>query len=168
MFMKQGGTPSRSGTMREPPAVAIPFRPAVFFPLAFCILILAGANAFAGDRTLKLQELIQEAIKNNPEIHISAARAKASGHRIRQATSLADPMVMMGYENEGTDSLYTFNGNTKGMPADSRWMFSFSQMLPYPGKLALKGEMASLDAESLKDQVDSARLNAIVRVKELY
>ncbi|HLE18973.1 MAG TPA: TolC family protein, partial [Syntrophales bacterium] len=148
--MKQGGAPS-----------------SVFF-LAFCVLILAGANAFAEDRTLKLQDLIQEAIKNNPEIHMSAARAKASGHRIPQATSLADPMVMMGYENEGTDSLYTFNGNTKGMPADSRWMFSFSQMLPYPGKLALKGEMASRDAESSKDMVDSTRLNTIVRVKELY
>jgi len=166
--MKQGGAPSRSGTMRELPVAAIPLRPAFVFFLAFSVLILAGANAFAEDRTLKLQDLIQEAIKNNPEIHMSAARAKALGHRIPQATSLPDPMVMMGYENEGTDSLYTFNGDTKGMPADSRWMFSFSQMLPYPGKLALKGEMASRDAESLKDQVDSARLNAIVRVKELY
>ena len=139
----------------------------VFF-FIFSVLLLTGAKALAAEETLKLQDLIREAIKNNPEIHMSAARTRAAEHRIPQATSLADPMVMMGYENEGTDSLYTFGGETKGMPADSRWMFSFSQMLPYPGKLALKGEMASRDAASLKDLVDAARLNTIVRVKELY
>ena len=81
----------------------------------------------------------------------------ASTHKIPQATSLADPMLMMGYENEGTDSLYTFGGETKGMPADSRWMFSLSQMFPYPGKLALKGEMATRDAESLKAMADATK-----------
>jgi cobalt-zinc-cadmium efflux system outer membrane protein len=139
----------------------------IFF-LVVSVILLAGATAPAAERTLKLQDLIREAVQNNPEIHVSDAKAKASGYRISQATSLADPMFMMGYENEGTDSPYTFNGETKGMPADSRWMFSFSQMLPYPGKLALKGEMAARDAESLKDLVDSARLNTVVRVKELY
>ena len=77
-------------------------------------------------------------------------------------------MFMMGYENEGTDSFYTFNRETKGMPADSRWMFSLSQMFPYPGKLALKGEMATRDAESLKAMADATRLATEVRVKELY
>jgi outer membrane protein, heavy metal efflux system len=140
----------------------------LLFPLLFCVLILMGAKAVAADQTLKLADLIREATKNNPEIDVSAARAKASEHRIPQSTSLADPMFMLGYENEGTDNLYSFGGQTKGMPADSRWMFSFSQMLPYPGKLALKGEMAARDAESLKDMVDFVRLNTIVRVKELY
>ena len=139
----------------------------VFF-FIFSVLLLTGAKVLAAEETLKLQDLIREAIKNNPEIHMAVARTRASEHRISQATSLADPMVMMGYENEGTDSLYTFGGETKGMPADSRWMFSFSQMLPYPGKLALKGEMASRDAGSLKDMVDAVRLNTIIRVKELY
>jgi cobalt-zinc-cadmium efflux system outer membrane protein len=131
-------------------------------------LLLTGAQAGAGEQTLKLQDLIREAVNNNPEIHVSEARAKASGYRIPQATSLADPMVMIGYENEGTDSIYSFNRDTKGMPADSRWMFSVSQALPYPGKLVLKGDMAARDAESQKYLIDSARLNTIVRVKELY
>jgi outer membrane protein TolC len=112
--------------------------------------------------------MIREALKNNPEIHIAEARANGSTHKIPQATSLADPMVMMGYENEGTDSFYTFDRETKGMPADSRWMFSLSQMFPYPGKLALKGEMATRDAESLKAMADATRLATEVRVKELY
>ena len=138
------------------------------FFLGFFVLILTAAHAFAAEETLKLPDLIREALKNNPEIHVAEARANGSTHKIPQATSLADPMVMVGYENEGTDSFYNFDRNTKGMPADSRWMFSLSQMFPYPGKLALKGEMATRDAESLKAMADAARLATEVRVKELY
>ena len=138
------------------------------FFLGFFVLILTAAHAFAAEETLKLPDLIREALKNNPEIHVAEARANGSTHKIPQATSLADPMVMMGYENEGTDSFYNFDRKTKGMPADSRWMFSLSQMFPYPGKLALKGEMATRDAESLKAMADAARLATEVRVKELY
>jgi len=138
------------------------------FFLGFFVLILTAAQAFAAEETLKLPDLIREALKNNPEIHIAEARANGSTHKIPQATSLADPMVMIGYENEGTDSFYTFDRETKGMPADSRWMFSLSQMFPYPGKRALKGEMATRDAESLKAMADATRLATEVRVKELY
>jgi outer membrane protein TolC len=138
------------------------------FFLGFFVLILTAAQAFAAEETVKLPDLIREALKNNPEIHVAEARANGSTHKIPQATSLADPMVMIGYENEGTDSFYTFDRETKGMPADSRWMFSLSQMFPYPGKLALKGEMAARDSESLKAMADATRLATEVRVKELY
>jgi cobalt-zinc-cadmium efflux system outer membrane protein len=139
----------------------------IFF-LGFFFLVLTVAPALAAEETVKLPDLIREALKNNPEIHVAEARAEASQHKIPQATSIADPMLMMGYENEGTDSLYTFDRETKGMPADSRWMFSLSQMFPYPGKLALKGEMATRDAESLKAMADATRLATEVRVKEFY
>jgi cobalt-zinc-cadmium efflux system outer membrane protein len=139
-----------------------------FFRLMLCILFLPAAQVFAMEESLSLPELIREALKNNPEIHVAEARADASTHRIPQATSLADPMLMMGYENEGTDNFYTFNRETKGMPADSRWMFNLSQMFPYPGKRALKGEMATRDTESLKAMADATRLATEVRVKELY
>ena len=139
----------------------------IFF-LGLCALILIAAQAFAADETVKLPDLIREALKNNPEIHVAEARTDVSQHKIPQAASLADPMFMLGYENEGTDSLYTFNKDTKGMPADSRWMFSLSQMFPYPGKRALRGEMATRDAEGMKAMADSMRLGTVVRVRELY
>jgi cobalt-zinc-cadmium efflux system outer membrane protein len=138
----------------------------IFFVLY--LFFLLAAQAFAVEETLSLPDLIREALKNNPEIHIAEARATASTHKIPQATSLADPMFMMGYENEGTDSLYTFDRETRGMPADSRWMFSLSQMFPYPGKRALKGEMATRDAEGLKAMADVTKLATEVRIKELY
>jgi len=140
----------------------------IFMP-AFLVLIMAAAPiSAASGNALKLQELIGEAIKNNPEIQAGEARTKAAEHRISQAASLADPMFMVGYENEGTSNLYTFNRDVNGMPADSRWMFSLSQVLPYPGKLALKGAMTARDAETLQAMTASIRLNTILRVKELY
>jgi outer membrane protein TolC len=125
--------------------------------------LLFANSAFADE--LKLQPLIDEALKNNPEILVSESRATAAGFRIPQAESLSDPMFMIGYQNDGTRDLYSFN---KEMSADSEWMFSVSQMFPYPGKLSLKSRMASIDTESLKAMTGSVRLKIISRVKELY
>lgn len=132
--------------------------------ILFTVYCLLFANSAFADE-LKLQELIDEALKNNPEILVSESRATAAGFRISQAESLSDPMFMIGYQNDGTRDLYSFN---KEMAADSEWMFSVSQMFPYPGKLSLKSRMASSDAESLKAMTGSVRLKIISRVKELY
>lgn len=133
-----------------------------------CALLLATAQAVAAEEPLKLADLIREALKNNPEIHVAEARTRVSQHKIPQAESLSDPMFMVGYENEGNDRLYSFNGEAKGMPADSRWMFSLSQMFPFPGKRALRGEMATRDAEGMKALAETMKINTVVRVRELY
>jgi outer membrane protein TolC len=127
--------------------------------LAF--LALFASPVFAQE--LSLQELIDEALKNNHEIIISDTKTLTSKFRIPQAESLPDPTFGIGYQNEGFRQLYTFNKSP-----DSQWMFSASQMFPFPGKLSLKGEMAARDSEGLKAAADSARLKTIARVKELY
>lgn len=135
-------------------------------PIAYRLLpifLLFSASAFAED--LKLQELIDEALKNNPEILASESRFNASKFRIPQAKSLPDPMFMFGYQNEGTRNLYTFGND---MAPDSQWMFSVSQIFPFPGKLELKGEMTARDAESLKASHKTVRSKTAARVKELY
>jgi len=116
--------------------------------------------AFADD--LKLQELIDEALKNNHDLIVSNLKVNTSKYRIPQVQSLPDPMFMFGYQNEG------WNRYTMGEMQGAQWMFSASQMFPFPGKLGLKGEMASRDSESLKALYDYAKFVTIVRVKELY
>ncbi len=143
-----------------------------FSVLRFCLALvfsfLASCNVFpqtslASD--FKLQDLIEEALRNNPEIRSAQARVSASRFRIPQAESLPDPMFMVGYQNEGTRSLYTFG---KEMAPDSQWMFSVSQMIPFPGKLSLKGEMALRDSESAAARYESLKLKTVSRIKELY
>lgn len=126
----------------------------------FALATMAGPAAAAG--TLRLDELIAEAIANSPEIRMSQARTEAARQRISQAQSLEDPMIMFGYQNEGFDSI------TYGEMPDSQLMFSASQLFPYPGKRALKGEMARQEAGNLQALTANTRLTAVRQVTELF
>ncbi len=132
-----------------------------------CLLLIAVgcqlSASFAFAEELNLQSLIDEALKNNHEILVAEAKINASKFRIPQAKSLPDPMLMFGYQNEGFRKLYNFSDSP-----DSQWMFSASQTFPFPGKLSLKGEMASWDAESQKAFSEVIRLRTTARVKEFY
>lgn len=123
-------------------------------------LIFFAAQVTAQD--LKLDDLISEALKNSPEIHSYQSRNEGARQRIPQAGSLPDPMVMFGYQNEG------FNRYTYGEEPNSQWMFGLSQQFPFPGKRALKGEMAERDAESQEAMYELLKLRTVSRVKELY
>jgi cobalt-zinc-cadmium efflux system outer membrane protein len=123
-------------------------------------IFLVAASAFAQD--LKLNDLIDEALKNNPDILASQAKIEAARHRIPQSKSLPDPMFMFGYQNESLDR-YTY-GEMQG----AQWMFSASQQFLFPGKRSLKGDMAERDAESLEAMHELLKLRTAARVKELY
>ena len=123
-------------------------------------VFLLGTSAFAQD--LNLSDLVEEAMKNNPDVLASRAKIEAARHRIPQSKSLPDPMFMFGYQNEG------FNRYTYGEEQGAQWMFSASQQFPFPGKRSLKGDMAERDAESLEAMHELLKLKTAARVKELY
>ena len=122
--------------------------------------LLLGTGSSAQE--LQLAALIDEALKNNPDIRVSQARIEAAKYRIPQVKSLPDPMVSVGYQNVGL-SRYSY-----GDYSESQWMFTASQMFPYFGKRALKGEMAERDMENLQAMDEALRLKTTARVKELY
>ncbi|MFI5295841.1 MAG: TolC family protein [Thermodesulfovibrionales bacterium] len=125
----------------------------------FSIFLFFGVSS-ADD--LKLKDLIEEALTKSPEIRASEARAAAARFRIPQAKSLPDPMLMFGYQNEG------FNRYSYGETLMSQWMFSGSQMFPFPGKRGLKGQIASTDAETLGDIKTFTRLKVVSKIREVY
>lgn len=136
-----------------------PTRPLISFFAIFSIFLFFGVS-FADD--LRLKDLIGEALEKSPEILAAQARASAARFRIPQAKSLPDPMLMFGYQNEG------FNRYSYGETLMSQWMFSGSQMFPFPGKLGLKGQIASKDAETLGDIKTFTRLKVVSKIRELY
>ena len=129
----------------------------LFSLTAYCIL-----PTLSNGQDLVLSDLIDEALKNSPELLVSESRVSASNYRIPQAKSLPDPMFMFGYQNEG------FNKFTLGDEPDAYGMFSLSQMFLFPGKRALKGEMATKDMESLKAMHTATQLKIVATVKQLY
>jgi outer membrane protein TolC len=128
--------------------------------LLFLIFLLLAASYGGNDPVL--DGLVDEALKNSPEIQASQARIEAARLRIPQVKSLPDPLFMFGYQNEGFDR-YSY-----GQEQGSQWMFSASQQFLFPGKSALKGEMAARDAESMEAMHELLKLKTIARVKELY
>jgi len=111
---------------------------------------------------LKLQNLFQEALKNNPEILAASAGVQASEHRIPQAKVLPDPMFMIGYQNEG------YSRYSLGEMSGAQWMFSWSQIFPFIGKRALRGEMAAWESENLQANLKALQLKTLAKIKEFY
>jgi outer membrane protein, heavy metal efflux system len=128
-------------------------------------LLLLGffllAASYSNDDPL-LTSLIDEALKNSPDIQASYSRIEAARQRIPQAGSLPDPQFSFGYQNEGFDR-YTY-----GEMSGSQWMFSASQQFYFPGKRTLKEEMVRFDVESLTAMHELLKLKTVARVKELY
>ena len=91
-----------------------------------------------------LSALIDEALKNNPELRAAAKEAEAAGERVRPAGALEDPMLEAGLLNV---PVQPWRLNREDMTMK---MLGLSQKLPYPGKRALREQVAAKDAESLK------------------
>ncbi len=138
----------------------------LFFTLsclaALAIFFFAVAQVQADD--LDLQQMIGEALKNNPGLHASGYRTAAAEYRVPQAKTLPDPMITFGYQNEGFTKFTYGNPNN----ANTEGIVSVAQTFPFPGKLALKGEAASKESESMGADYDALRLKIIAKVKEIY
>ncbi len=133
--------------------------------LSIALFIFLGISFRSGPcfgEELRVKDLVEEAMKRSPEVLAAEARASAARFRIPQAKSLPDPMFMFGYQNEGTGR-YSY-----GDELMSQWMFSGSQMFPFPGKRALKGEIASRDAETLGDMNSLTRFKVAAKIRELF
>jgi len=112
--------------------------------------------------TPALEPLIAEALTNNRELRAAESRITAAGFRITQAWGLPDPMVSIGYQNEGLTK-YTY-----GDSPDAQWMYSVSQTLPFFGKRNLKQGMAAADTEGARAAYEALQLRVVARVKEIY
>ena len=96
------------------------------------------SQAQDGDSTLRnrlmLPELIQEVLARNPELAATRKQWEAATNRIAQVRSLDDPILSLQLWNVPQP----FN-----VARTENHIFGLSQNLPFPGKLGLKGEVAS-------------------------
>lgn len=89
-----------------------------------------------------LANLITEALQNNPEIQAALREREAAEQRIFPAEALEDPMLEAGVINIPLASS-PFNRDDMTMK-----MIGLSQRFPFPGKRALRKEVASKEAEA--------------------
>lgn len=109
-----------------------------------------------------LQQLIEQALENNPEIKAMQRRFDMMRAKIPQATALDEPMLSVGYMGD----IVPFKIQ-KGDPSSGR-SISVSQDLPFPGKRSLKGKVASTEADAEWWNFEQTRRNVVAEVKDAY
>ena len=130
------------------------------------ILTIAAISVAAQVPELRvsLRELTGEAIKNNPEIVAAQKKYEAARQRPTQESSLPDPMISLGYNSVGNP----LPGAGLGKDVLANVGVMVSQELPFPGKLKLKGDMASKEAQAGFQQYQAVQLAVISRLKQAY
>jgi cobalt-zinc-cadmium efflux system outer membrane protein len=128
------------------------------------LLFLAAAPAFAQTAQVRLPDLVAEAKRVNPEILAGQKRYEAAAKIPSAASSLPDPVVGLGYASAGTPR--PFAGIGVEPMANAGVMVS--QAFPAPGKRALRGEIASRDAQAAFEDYRQAELGVISRLKQAY
>jgi cobalt-zinc-cadmium efflux system outer membrane protein len=108
---------------------------------------------------LVLPDLIQEALVRNPELVAARKQWEVATNRITQARSLDDPILSV--------QLWNVPQPFKATQADNT-IFGLSQNLPFPGKLALKGDVASRSAEMTEQVLRAKELELVARLKQAY
>ena len=109
--------------------------------------------------TLVLPELIHEVLARNPELVAARKQWEAAQNRITQARSLDDPILSV--------QLWNIPQPFKATQADNT-IFGLSQNLPFPGKLALKGDVASRSADMTEQAVRGKERELVARLKQTY
>lgn len=114
---------------------------------------------------MPLNRLIEQTLEHNPEIKAMQRNYDMMRARIPQAQALPDPMLSYGYLGN-INPLPPFDIQ-KGDPSSAR-IISFTQELPYPGKRALRGKMAAMNAAAEWVSYEQTRLNIVAEVKMAY
>ena len=124
------------------------------------LLVLFGLwltpSVWAADPTLPLGPLLDEAIKQNPAIQAAKNRWESSKAVIPQVETLPDPLLELGYQQIPAVS-----------PIEGA-IYGIGQAFPFPGKLKLRGEVASRQAGRIKQELEAVKLSVVARVKEAY
>ncbi len=129
----------------------------VFVTLAFMLT----ANAVQATEPLLLDKAIGNALATNPSLAAIEARAKALGDPT-QLDTLPDPVLSINIANLPLENL---SFDQEGM---TQLQIGISQSLPYPGKLALRAEIAQQVATAATADVEEKRLQLVRDVKSVW
>ena len=142
----------------------------VAFSTILTLLVSTGAaqsdsrGPGAGPETVRLDDLISELLKNNPEIQAARKRFEAAETRPIQESALPDPRIGVGWASTG-NPLPGFGLGTEPM---ANVGLQISQEIPFPGKRSLRSAVASKEAESEGQTFRSTELARVTQLKSAF
>src|SRR5215831_16884995 len=107
--------------------------------LLFALAGILSLGAASAAPSAEVDALVAEALAKNPELAAARAEAKAASARAPAAGVLADPMLSVTYENDGS-------AISLGTEPMSRLEFMVQQAFPFPGTLGAASKVAQADA----------------------
>ncbi|KMP10728.1 hypothetical protein UR09_05370 [Candidatus Nitromaritima sp. SCGC AAA799-A02] len=109
-----------------------------------------------------LDQFIETALRDNPELLEAKKRIEVKGEIPSQAGSLDDPMFQFELKSMPVD---TFDFGQEPM---TQKLLTLSQKLPYPGKLGLRSEIALKEMEIARENLEDLKLKIKKQVKKYY
>jgi cobalt-zinc-cadmium efflux system outer membrane protein len=121
-----------------------------------------SASQSSGQQVLSLDDVIREALEKSPEAQSALHTVRALERRVPQAKTLPDPMVSVGWAGNLTpfSVMQGDNSSYRGL--------TISEQFPYPGKLRLRGEIASKEADAAQADYEAVRRRISSEVKAAY
>jgi len=141
------------------------------FRQLFSLLMLTGllfvgnasrVLAAPGAKVLLLEDAVAISLADNPGLAAMKTRAEALAAIPSQKGALPDPRLSLNAINLPIDS---FDFTQEGM---TQLQVGFSQMLPFPGKLALSAAAAEHESTAARWQVEEVRLKLVRDVKTVW
>jgi len=123
---------------------------------------IPNASASAAEPALSLDALVSEALAQNSGVQSALHAYQAKRHRAPQQKSLPDPTVGVGWMGNITP----FSVQT-GDPSSYRSVQAM-QEIPFPGKLALRGDVATQEAKAAWWEYEASRRQVVAQVKTAY
>ena len=122
----------------------------------------AAAPPAAQAETVRLDDLVREAVARNPAIQSAERKAEALRHRVPQLRALPDPVISVGWAGNAVP----FDVQ-EGDPSSYRGV-SATQQIPLGGKLGLRGKVAAREGEAASWESEIIRRRVVAEVKTAY
>jgi cobalt-zinc-cadmium efflux system outer membrane protein len=109
-----------------------------------------------------LRSLVGEAMEHRPELAQARAQIRAEQERVPQASTLPDPTLAIGIQNDG------FGGIQIGKMETSFVSIMASQTIPWAGKRGLRGDVVGLGKREAEVDLQRALLSLAADVERAY
>ena len=150
--------PGQGALAQTQPPSSLPAAPSSIVPP-----VPPAAQLPAGPTTA-LRDLVEEAARRNPEIAGSYHAWQAATYVPKQVSALPETQVTVQQFNVGSPRPFAGFSNS-----DFAYVgLGVSQEIPYPGKRALRAQVAEHDAQSIREDSESVRRRVIESLKLAY
>lgn len=130
--------------------------------LLVVLIITLVVNVPAKQNSVRLDSLINHAIRLSPKLRLLKSKMNVAGSKIEQGTNLPDPMLTLGLLNMPTNS---FSFTQEPMTGK---VVGITQAFPFPGGLGAKSDVRAIDTLIVEQEIEDYKNEIRKNISNLY